>query len=158
MSGNAGWRGESNVGIGRVYDQRPDLPRIPQAHVFPVLSAIDRFVNAGAVRSIAANRRLPRSDVNRVVVRWRYCNRANGGDVLLIEYWNPGGAAVCCFPDSACNRAEVPRVRLVRNAFDGESTTSPKWSNHSPAHAAEKFRINLRRRGGRNRWRGGWCG
>ena len=32
---------QSNVGIGRVYDQRPDLPRIPQANVFPVLSAID---------------------------------------------------------------------------------------------------------------------
>ena len=32
---------QNNIGIRRMHDQCPDLPRIPQAHVFPVLSAID---------------------------------------------------------------------------------------------------------------------
>ena len=53
----------------RIDDERADLAGVFQADIFPVLSGIDRFINAGAVSGVAANGRFARAR------RKRRCDR-----------------------------------------------------------------------------------
>ena len=90
-----------------------------QPDVFPRLAAVNRLEDSGAVGGITANRRFSRACVNYIVIGWRNRDRANRRNRLFIEKWNPVRAAIDCFPYAACNRAEIIRVRLADDAFDG---------------------------------------
>ncbi len=84
---------------------------------FHVLSAIDRFVDAGAVGGVAANGRFAGTHVNRRCDRRRDGDRADRRNVLLVEKRRPIRAAISRFPNAAGdgrrnNRCLVRRTRL----------------------------------------------
>ena len=147
---------QHDVRILRVNNQCANLMRVAQSYVFPVLPAIDRFVNG-----IAANGCFAGADVNGVVIRGRHCDRANGGNVILIKEWRPIRAAIRRFPNPARHRAEVPGIGFARHALNGQGAAAAKGPDLPPLHPGEKFRIDLRRwsRGGarRRRWRSAYC-
>ena len=138
-------------------DERADLAGVTQPDIFPVLSGIDRFVNPGAVGGVTTNSGFAGAHVNGVVIRGRDSNRANGRNVLFIKERRPVRAAIQRFPDPARNRAKVPGVRFSRHPFNGQGASTAEWSDLSPLHSGEKFRIDLWRRGRRRvrrrRWR-----
>src|SRR5262249_51569319 len=70
-------RYQSHILISWIDNQRADLSRIFQPDVLPCFTAVDRFKDSSAVGGIASNRCFARADINYVVIRWRYCDRAN---------------------------------------------------------------------------------
>src|SRR5437899_12657933 len=149
---------EYYVWIIRMNDERADLAGVTQPDIFPVLSGIDRFVNPRTVGGVTANGGFAGANINGIVVGRRHCDCANGRNVLFIKEWRPVCAAVHRFPDSACNRAKVPGVRFSRHPFNRQGASTAEWSDLSPLHSREKFRIDLWRWSGgcarRWRWRG----
>src|SRR6188472_4027461 len=129
---------EDNVGIVWMDDERADLAGIAQSDIFPVLSRIHRLVNAGAVGCVSANRGLAGADVDGVVIRRRHRNRADGGNVLLIEDRCPIRTAIQCFPYPASDRAKIPGVGFVAHAFDRQGASTAEWSDLPPLHSREK--------------------
>src|SRR5207249_9068616 len=145
-------RNENHILISGIGNQRADLMRVLEANVLPCFSPVDRFENSGAVRGIAANRCFAGAGVNYIVIRWRDCDRADRGNRLLVEDWNPVRAAVGRFPDSARDRSEVIRVRLANYTFNCQCAPAAKRTDLSPTHSVEKLFIDRSRR----RWGGGW--
>src|SRR5688500_7757619 len=80
-----------------------DLSRVFETDSLPRLASIVRLVNTIAVRDVAANRRLTHADVNRVWIRIRDCDGANGAcsKHRAIADRVPVDAAVCRFPNAA---------------------------------------------------------
>ena len=146
-------RHDYDVGIIGMDDEGADLTGVTQPGIFPVFSCIDRFVNAGAVSGITANGGFTSADVNGVVIGRRDRERANGRNVLLIKERRPIRSAIHRFPDPARNCAEVPGIRFPRNTFDRQCPSATKWSDLPPLHSGKQFRIDLRRRSSRRRWR-----
>src|SRR5438874_10036570 len=69
--GMAEGRDQNDIGILRVDDQGADLAGVPEADVAPGLAAVDRLVDAIAVRHVAARGRLPGADIDDVRIRGR---------------------------------------------------------------------------------------
>ena len=107
---------KSNVRILWMDNHRANVPRVFQSDVLPGPAAVERFVDAIAVRNIAANARLARANINNVVVRRRNLNRANRGDGFLIKNRRPVRARVSRFPNPARRRSKIENVRLTRYA------------------------------------------
>src|SRR5882724_11422981 len=145
-------RYENHILVSGVDNQCADLPRIFQPDVLPGFAAIDRFEHPGPVRRVAADRRLARSDINHVVIRWRDCDCADRRNGCFIEKRSPICAAVSRLPNSAGDRAEIIRVRFADYTFDGERAATAKRTDLSPTHFIEKLPIDR----SRQRWGGGW--
>jgi hypothetical protein len=73
---------------------------------------------------------------------------------LFVEKRNPVCAAVRRLPHSACDRAEVVRIRFADDTFDRKRTAAAKWTDLPPTHSIEQLFIDRSRR----RWSGGWSG
>ena len=144
-------RNENHILISGIDNQRADLMRVLEANVLPCFSAVDRFENSGAVRGIATNRCFAGAGINYIAIRWRDCDRADRGNRLLVEDWNPVCAAVGRFPDSARDRSEVIRVRLANYTFNCQCAPAAKRTDLSPTHSVEQLFINR----SRCRWGGG---
>ena len=67
-----------DVGILRMDANARHGLRIGQARVLPSLARVDRFVDATAVRNVAAHRGFARSDVDDVMIGRRDGDRADG--------------------------------------------------------------------------------
>src|ERR1051325_5081723 len=61
-------RDVDDIRVARVNAHAPYLPRVFEAHALPGLARVGRFVDAVAVRDIAANRRLAHADIDDVRV------------------------------------------------------------------------------------------
>ena len=126
---------EDNVGIVWMDDERANLAGIAQSDIFPVLSCVDRLVNAGPIGRVSANGGFTSANINGVVVGRRACYCANGGNILLIKKRRPIRSAVHGFPNPARDGAEVPGVWLVAHAFDRKCASATERSDLSPLHS-----------------------
>ena len=144
-------RYENHILVSRIDNQCADLPRIFQPDVLPSFATIDGFEEAGAVSRVAADRSLTRPHINHVVIRWCYCQGADGRNRCFIEKRSPICAAVSRLPNPAGNRAEVIRVRLTYDTFDRQRAPTAKRTDLPPTHAIEQLFINC---SGRRRGRG----
>ncbi len=135
---------ENDVRILRMNDERADMAAVFQADIAPVPAAIDGLINAVAVGDIAAQRRLARAGIDRVVIARRDRERTDrGSGMLLVEHRLPVGAAVGRFPDAAGDRAEIISVRLTRDAFDRDRAAAAKGSDLAPLHSAPELFVEL---------------
>src|SRR5436853_3078473 len=124
--GMAEGRDASDIGILRVDDQRADLAGVPEADVAPGPAAVDRLVDAIAVRHVAARGRLPGADIDDVRIGGRDGERAHGRDRCSVGQRPPRGAPVRRLPDSPRDRTEIKGIGLAGNARDGERATAAK--------------------------------
>src|SRR5262249_7408361 len=126
-----------------------DVSRRIQAHVLPRASRVGRLVDAVAERVIGTNQPgLTRAGPDRVVRGGRDGERADGGDVLVVEDGPPGDARVGGFPDAAVRGADVHGHRVARHAPDRRDAIA--FGTAGPGMGrAEPVRRAVRRRPGR---------
>src|SRR5579871_5309848 len=102
-------RGDINdVGILRMHANRADVQSVFETHILPGLARVGGFINAVAVRRVAADVRLAHADVNDIWIGFRNSDGAHrSGFELAIRNRLPGYAAIDGFPNSAAGGAEV---------------------------------------------------
>jgi hypothetical protein len=83
-----------DVRIFGIYDDRADVFRFFQADVGPGGAGVGGFVDAVAGSLLAG------ADVDDFGIRWSNGDRADGGDVLLVENREPDFTCVGGFPDA----------------------------------------------------------
>ncbi len=83
-------RDVDDVGILGVHANRADLERVIQTKVLPGFARVVRFINAVAMRGIAADIGLTHADVDNVGVGFRDADGADGsGFELAVRDWQP---------------------------------------------------------------------
>ena len=107
-----------------------------QAHVFPGLATVERFVNSIAPRGTLAVVGLAAPDPDHGRIGRSDGNVADGRDAFLIEHRLPGCAVVGGFPDAAGGRAHVHDVGI--DFDDCEVINAP--AHHGGTNLA-KFQI-----------------
>ena len=106
-----------DIRVFRVDTHAADLPRIAQADMLPVFACVGRFVNAVAMRDVAANRRFAHPDVDHVGVRKRNVDRPDrAGLDEFVRDRLPIHTGIRRLPNAAARRAKVINVRLRRHA------------------------------------------
>ena len=85
------------------------------------------------------------SHINKVGIRRRYCDGADGLRRLMVEDGCPGATVVVRFPNSSVDLAHVENIWLTGNASGGAGTASAKWANHSPMQVLVGILGNLLR-------------
>ena len=134
-------RDVDEVGVARIHDDPPDLPRGLETDVRPGLAPVRRAIHAVAVRDVRAHVGLARADVEDARVRGRDGDRADRRDRLAVEDRLPRAARVLGLPDAAADGAEVEVIRLPRHARDREHAPAAKRAGEPPLHAGEKARV-----------------
>ena len=138
-------RHENDVGIRRIDDDFADRARIPQANVLPGLAAIERLVNAVAVRDVAANAGFARSDVEDVRDSSSHTAMLPIADVpSLIENRGPSHRAVGGLPHSAAGRAEIIGRGIARNSGRGQRASAAKGTDQAILHSLESLFLRFR--------------
>ena len=137
-------RDQHDVGIARVDDDRSDVARVFQSDIVPGPAGVGRFVNAVAVRDVAAQTGFAAARIKNVGVGVGHRDGADRRDALVIERRSPSQAAVGALENSSGNRAEVIGVGIAGNSGDGEHAAAAKRSDLPPLHAADNGRIDLR--------------
>ena len=110
-------------------DQLADGARIPQADVLPGLAGIDRFVDAVALRQIAADAGFAGAGIDHVGIGRRDGKAADGRSFLLIEDGLPGGGAIGRFPNAAAGGAEVVSVGIAGDARRRQGAAAAKGAD-----------------------------
>src|SRR5215472_6376693 len=88
------------VRVSRIDHDPRDVPRRVETHVLPRASCVGRLVDAIAERVVRANQPgLTRAGPHGVVRGRRDGERADGGNVLVVEDRPPGDAGVGRLPD-----------------------------------------------------------
>ncbi len=137
---------EHAIRIVRVDDDAADVAGFFEAHVLPVVAGVGRLVDAVA-------HRVERPDEERLAGPGPHGvgrgvgdrERADGGDLLVIEDRLPVHAAVLRLPDAARGRADVVHHRIPRLAGDGGGTVAV-GPDEAPVQAGERIRLGRRLR------------
>src|ERR1039458_9402980 len=103
------------VGVARIDPDPRNVLRIFQSDMLPCLAAIGRLVNSIAIRDIAAQAGLARTDIDHVWIRFRHGNRADRRDHALVGNRLPAYAAIGGAPHASGNAAEVVGEGTARN-------------------------------------------
>ena len=115
---------EDDVGILRIDPDRGDVARVFQPDVLPGLAGVGRLPHAVALIDRSAHvADIAGSDVDDVRIRRRNGDRADRGDVLLVEDGLPHHAAVGGLPRAAARGSHVVDRRLAGNT--GHAVTRP---------------------------------
>src|ERR1700733_2216436 len=85
------------------------------------------------------------SHINKVGIRRRYCDGADGLRRLMVEEGCPGATVVVRFPNSSVDLAHVENIWLTGNARGGTGTASAKRANHAPTQILISVLRNLLR-------------
>src|SRR5439155_14738173 len=137
---------QNHVGIARIDDNAPDLPRIAQADVLPSSAAVGGFVNAITESDVRAHVGFAGSGINHVRISRRNGQGADGGNTLLLEERLPGLTAIACLPNAAINRAEIVNIGLADDAGHRQRAPAAKWPNRAPAQILKQAGIKWLRR------------
>ena len=151
-------RHEDDVGILRMDDDLPDLPRVVEAEVRPGPARVGRLVHSVAVRDLRPHVGFARAHVDDVRVRRGDRDGSDRGDGLRVEYRQPGAPRVRRLPHAAADGAEVERVRLTGHAAHPVDAPAPERPDQPPAQPGIQagvvprlLRDQTRQRAGRER-------
>src|SRR5215472_452098 len=129
------------VGITRINGNLRNLLSIAQAKVRPGLAAVSGFVDAVANRQIGPMQPLTTADINRVRIRQRNRNRADGPGRLLVEDRRPRAAVVVRLPNPAIYHAYIEDIRLARHSRSRLGPPAPIGPNPAPVQRLEEGRV-----------------
>src|SRR5204863_9517387 len=118
-------RDVNEIRIVRMHPHAGDVTRVGQADLFPALSGVGRLPQAVAVRDVAADGLFTATDVDDRRVARRYAYRADRAAEKPVGHVSPRLAGIGGLPDAAATRAEVVRVALARDSFDGIGPSAP---------------------------------
>src|SRR5579875_847175 len=131
------------VGIVRMDAYLGDVTRVRQAEVRPGLTCVGRFIDAVAMRDVAANGCLAHANVDDVRVRGGDGYRANRGAFeKAIGDVFPDQAAIDGFPDTAARRAEIKYLRVLRVSADGDDAATAERTDQPPFKRIEQVWID----------------
>src|ERR1700733_14812183 len=119
---------DADVRVARINEDRADEARIFQADVGPAGAGIGRAVDA------IAGSLFPGADDDDIGIRCGDGEVADGGYVLLVEDWFPGGAAARRFPHAAAGRAHVVGGRIAGHTCDCGNASGAVGADEAPAH------------------------
>ena len=105
---------EHDVGVTRIDEDRADVPGLLKADRRPGRARVFGLEDSFARRSVVARGHLPRPDVDRLRVGRGDRQRADRRRPV-IEDRRPGSSRIGRLPDAAPRRAEVERLRLLRD-------------------------------------------
>ena len=131
-----------HIGIGRMDANFRDRLAVSQADVGPGFSGVGRFVDAVALRDVAAQLAFARAYVNDVRVGRRHRDSADRrGRQASVRDGGPRHAAVRRFPQSAAGRTKVVLVRPGCAADDRNRAAAARRPDAAPLERAERQRL-----------------
>ena len=133
-------RDEHNVGIPRIYEHLPDVPRLGEAECVPVSTAVGGLVDAGAVGDVGADRRLAGPHVDHVRIGRRQGKCPDRGDRLVVEQRLPGDAGVPRAPHAAVHGTEVERGRIAGDSGHRQHAAAAVRPDEAPPQRAVRVR------------------
>src|SRR6202171_1874642 len=126
-----------DVWISGMDNQFFDGARIPQADVLPRLATVESLINPVAMRNVATDASLSRTDIDDVRLRGRHSQAANAPDSFLIKERAPSHCAVGRLPHSAAGRAKVIGVRVPRDSRRRQGSPATEWTNRTVFQSLE---------------------
>ncbi len=125
-----------------MHAHRADRLAVLQSHVAPRLAAVDRLINAVAVRSVAAHAGFAHAGVDHVGVGIGHGNRAHGAGLQLpVGNRQPRAAAIGGFPNASAHAAEVVNVGLRRHAGYGHHAAATVRSYQAEPQVPKQIRL-----------------
>ena len=121
------------VGVVRMHADAADVPRVAEPQVTPGLAAVGRPVDAVAVRQVAPDGGLARTDVQHIRVGVGYREGAHRGGVEeAVGHVLPVRARVVGLPHAADARPEVEDVPFLRVPHHRDRPSATVRSDASP--------------------------
>src|SRR5437868_6095800 len=131
-------RGHVNdVRIFRIDSHPPDLLAFRKSDVRPRLAGVSRLEDAVAMRNVTANRRLARSDVNDVGIRFTHRNRADRSAKIFVGDGRPGHSSIGGLEDTATRGSEVVLHWASGRARDCNRSSAAKRSDLALANSGK---------------------
>src|SRR5207253_2403395 len=136
---------ENSVRVPRVHEDPPDLPRIIQPDMRPVLAAVRGLVHSIPARNRGAHVGFSRAGVNEVRIRRRNGDRSNRCNRLRIEDRIPRSPRVVSLPNSAAHASEIVNFRLPAHAHHCKRAPPARWPDHPPPQLLKEFSVEVLR-------------
>src|SRR6516165_1665659 len=140
--GVAQCRDQHDVRIVRVDDQRPDLPRVPEADVAPGFTPIDRLVDAVSVSHVSAWSGFTGAHIDDGVIGRCDRNGAHRGDRRAVGQHLPGATAVGGLPHSARYGPEIKGAGIAGYAGNRERAPAAIRSDAAPLQRSKQARVH----------------
>src|SRR5262245_23343826 len=117
----------------------PNYARVFQTDALPGFACVQGFIDAVAMREIAANAGFAHANVNHIRIGFADGNRADGAgaEALSVADRFPIHAAVRGFINAAAYATEIIHIRLGNAASHRNRTPATKGADVAPAQTSE---------------------
>ena len=133
-----------DVGIAGMDDNATDVVGVRETHVLPCFAAIDGFVDAVAIGSIAAHAGFAHAGVDDVGVGFGDRDRAHRAGVeLAVGDGQPGCSGIGGLPNTAAGGAEVIGGGLGSDAGNGDSAAAAEGADLAVLERLEGVEVYL---------------
>ena len=131
------------IRIARIDEYRADLLSVTQTEVSPSFATVSRFINAVAGGEIGSLQSFATADVDRIRLRRRDRERAEGAGRLIVEHSFPRVAAVIRLPDASVIDSYIEVIRLAGNARGAHRPAGAEWANHAPPQRGGEIALRV---------------
>src|SRR5262249_19859982 len=115
-----------------------DIANVLQPQVLPSLARVGGFVDAVAMRNVAADGGFAQPRVEHIGIGRRHCKRAHrGAPEVAVGDILPVDAAICSPPDATARRAKVKDLLMHWVAGHRHHPSAAERSDKAPLHCLE---------------------